>query len=65
MYTWMRKGLQSKEEYEISKCLFFAYLNSNTVLKVMGKNSSAAICDFVRCHVIPHEKHYVFIVEKE
>ena len=26
MYTWMRKGLQSKDEYEIFKCLFLLIL---------------------------------------
>eukprot|EP00957_Ditylum_brightwellii_P143075 10901160-Ditylum_brightwellii.AAC.1 len=30
----------------------------------MGKDSSNAICDFVRDHIIPHEKYYVFYSRK-
>ena len=60
LYSWMKSSVLTEEEYTLSKCLFFAYVDSSIVTKVVGTKGSKAISEFVRNYVICHESSFAF-----
>jgi hypothetical protein len=61
MHSWMRRGLESEAEYEISKALFLAYLDSVPVKNVIGEIGVESVKDFARNNVFPHEQNNAIV----
>jgi hypothetical protein len=61
LYSWMQPWqCETEKEYNISKSLLFAYMQSLEVVSVMGQQNASRIFQFIRENVEPHESHYCF-----
>jgi len=52
------KEIETVDEYQVSKAMLLADLNSSRVLSVLYRSEVNRILDFLRNHVFPHEQHY-------
>ena len=60
IYSWMMsgRGVESKDEYLVSRDLIFTYLESKSVREVVGDAWCENAVSFVKGHVVPYESHY-------
>ena len=64
IYSWMKCSCETKEEYEVSKHMFFKFLNTKQIRLTLGITFVNAVEDFIRKNVEVHEKHYAFYLRK-
>jgi hypothetical protein len=66
-YSWMRPGgVESEEEYSVSKELLFAYLGSSEVLQACDGQTYVVeqVSEFVRNYVIVYDRVFLFFKKK-
>jgi hypothetical protein len=59
-YSFMTKGCETKEEYEVSKILLIHHLNSKELLKTLGTDLVTSVQEMYRKAVYPNEANFVF-----
>ena len=64
IYSWMTSACETKEEYSVSKLMFFKFLNTQQIRSNLGEQFIESVENFVRCHIEPHETHYCFYLRK-
>jgi len=64
MYSWMKPDCLTKSEYELSKNLFFQFLNSQEIREGLGQIFIHDVTKFVRESVLPQEAYYCFYLRK-
>merc|ERR1711966_478056 len=60
----MRYYCENEMEYQISKMMFFRFINTSFIKEKLGKAFIDSVEHFVRAHIEPHEKHYCFYLRK-
>ena len=61
IYSWMGEGgVESEEEYDLSREILYSQLDSNDVHEVMGKSWCQNMKDFIHCYVHPYRKYFLF-----
>jgi hypothetical protein len=60
MYSWMTKGTETEEEYEVSKALFLYYLEGSELRKKIGPDLVESVQTMYRKSIYPFEANFVF-----
>ena len=60
MFSWAKESCSTREQFKISKYLFWRYINSSPVIDVLGESFTESVTDFIRVHVEPLEEYFCF-----
>lgn len=61
LYSWMKPGVFTREEYELSKLTLLQWLRSDEVVtNICDQASVDLLVQWIEVGVITHEEHYVF-----
>ena len=64
MYSWMKSGIETREEYILSKYLLLKYVKSPEIFQQLGDLMAAHFVLFLRKHIEVHESKYLFYLRK-
>ena len=60
MFSWAKEYCSTREQFKLSKYLFWRYINSSPVIDVLGQSFTKSVTDFIRVHVEPLEEYFCF-----
>lgn len=64
IYSWMKSCCETEDEYEVSKHMFFKFLNTVQIRNRLGTYFIDKVSDFVRKHVEVHDNNFCFFRRK-